>query len=103
MYSVASKKLSESGMVYTGESLLTSMLIGTDGVNDPTITIYDGTDNTGIEKVPTTTYDSSALGLNGFILSFPKEFKTGIYVEITCSGTVEVVVDYKPRVSWGVG
>jgi hypothetical protein len=104
MYSVkSSDKLSSSGMAYTGECILTHMLIGTDGVNDPTITIYDGVDNTGIEKVPTTSYDASALGLNGFTLSFPFEFKTGIYVEITCGGTVEVICGYKERDLWGIG
>ncbi len=103
MYSVTSKKLSESGMAATGESVLTHMLLGTDGTNDPVITIYDGLDNTGTERVPTTTYDASALGLNGFVLATPLEFKIGIYVEITCVGTVEVCCGYKKRVSWGVG
>jgi len=92
---VVSKKLSASGMIFTGESILSHMLLGTDGVNDPTITIYDGTDNTGEEIVPTTTYDSSALGLNGFTLTHVLEFIIGIYVEITCSGTVEVCCGYK--------
>lgn len=103
MYSVTSKKISSSGMLYTGDSVLSHMFIGTDGVNDPTITIYDGLDNTGVEKIPSATYDASALGLNGFTLSFPLEFRTGIYVEITCGGTVEVCCGYKLRGLWGVG
>lgn len=90
-------------MAYTGECLLSHIFIGTDGINDPTITIYDGTNNSGTEKVPTATYDSSILGINGFTLNFPLEFKTGIYIEIACSGAVEVCCGYKPRVSWGIG
>ena len=103
MYSVKSTKLSVSAIIYTGESILTHLLIGTDGVNDPTITVYDGVDNTGTEKVPSTTYDASALGLNGFTLTIPAEFLVGIYIEITCAGTVEVCCGYRERVSWGVG
>jgi len=92
---VRSKELEASGMAFTGESILSHMLLGTDGTNDPEITIYDGLDNTGVEKVPTTTYDASALGLNGFTLHHVLEFQTGIYVEITCGGTVEVCIGYK--------
>jgi len=90
------KKLSASGVAYTGGCALASMFIGMDGVNDPEITVYDGIDATGSEVVPTATYDASALGLNGFhggLLGY--DCKAGIYVEITCAGTVEVVVGYK--------
>ncbi len=84
----------ESGIVYTGPCSLTSFLLGMDGVNDPVITIYDGVDNTGPEIVPTVTYDASVLGINGAIFHWIKKCDTGIYLEITCAGTVEVVIDY---------
>lgn len=93
--SANSKKLSDSGVIFIGKGAILAFLIGTDGSNDPTITIYDGTDNTGTEIVPTTTYDASALGINGAMFGFRKTCKTGCYVEISCSGTVEIVIDFK--------
>lgn len=98
-----SKKLDASGAAYTGHGLLTHLFIGTDGANDPTVTVYDGTGTGGTEIVPSTTYDATALGLNGFTLTVPLECNTGIYVEITCAGAVEVCVGYEPRDNWGTG
>ncbi len=91
-----SRKVTATGLVFTGACALHSMLLGTDGTNDPEITVYDGIDNTGTEIVPTTTYDASALGLNGFH-GGPAgiECTTGIYVVITCAGAVEVALGFK--------
>ena len=72
---------------------LNGFLIGTDGVNDPTIAFYDGSDATGIKRVPSNTYDASALGLNGFVSLGYKtgiEFDSGMYIDISGSN-VEVV------------
>jgi len=99
MYSLNSRKTS-SGIVYTGSCLLFHMFVGTDKTNDPEITIYDGTNNTGTEVVPTNTYDATALGLNGFCLATPIKCGTGIYVEITCGGNVEVNIGYFPQKAW---
>ena len=90
--SVDSKKLTTSDIVFTGKGRVSGFLLGMDGVNDPYITIYDGIDNIGEEFIPTNTYDASARGLNGVMLTFNKKCQTGCYVEITCNGTVEVVV-----------
>ncbi len=89
------KTVSASGQVTTKSAVLLGMQIGTDSANDPTVTIYDGTNNTGNEIVPTTTYDASALGLNGFVCPYSKRAYNGIYVEIACAGAVEVTVDYR--------
>jgi len=81
--------------IATGAAYLKGILIGeTDGLNDPTITIYNGTANTDHEVVPTTTYDASALGLNGFMPAFDIPCKGGIFYEITCGGACEVVIYY---------
>ena len=58
-------------------------LLGLDGTNDPTITIYDNTTNTGNQIIPTNTYDASQLGLNGAILPYPKYCKNGVYADIS--------------------
>ena len=82
-------------LIHTGPGLLFGMLLGTDSANDPTITIYDGITAAGDELVPTATYESAYKGLNGFTCSYGKQFDTGLYIEISCGGTVEVSVDYR--------
>lgn len=90
-------KITSSTAVYTGACEFRGFLLGTDGVNDPVITIYNGTSNAGGEIVPTSTYDASQLGLNGVTGLQPGvHCDTGIYIEITCEGTVEVVPYYTP-------
>jgi hypothetical protein len=83
-------KKTSSGIVTSKPCTLHAMLIGTDGVNDPIVTLYDGTDNTGIEIVPSSTYDASIFGLNGFS-GIAIQCLTGLYVEITTGGAIEVV------------
>lgn len=84
--------ISASAAVYTQRCYFRGFLLGMDGVNDPTITVYDNASTaSGDEIIPTNTYDASALGLNGVM--FPglgRICKNGIYIEITCAGTVEV-------------
>jgi len=91
----ATKKTSSASVTTKGANIY-GMLLGTDGVNDPAITVYDGIDNTGVEIIPTTTYDASALGLNGFMGPFKIRAHSGIYIEITCAGTVEVITFWMP-------
>jgi len=84
------------GLVHDGPALLFGFLIGTDAVNDPTITVYDNTAASGKEVVPTNTYDASALGLNGFMPGAGIKCKNGIYVA-NDQGTSEVTVFYTPH------
>ena len=86
-------KFTASGVVHTGPCVFMGFLIGTDGVTDPVITIYNGTDNSGEEIVPTCTYDGSAYGLNG-ATGLHQYCDKGLYIEIT--GSVEVVMQYAP-------
>lgn len=84
-----------SGVVRTGSCIFQGLLIGTDGVNDPTVTLYNNTAASGDEVVPTATYDASALGLNG-LTGVNVWCDKGLYVEIACSGDVVVVIFYSP-------
>ena len=87
--------LTESGIAVQSNCVIYGFLLGMDGVNDPTITIYSNTTNSGLEVVPTNTFDASALGVNGVILpSSGIRCSKGIYVEITCSGSCEVTIFY---------
>lgn len=90
-------KKSSSDVVYTGRCKLYGILIGTDGTNDPTVTVFDNTSAAGNEVIPTVTYDASLQGLSG--ATMPGEgilCKNGIYVEISVGGggSVEVVILY---------
>jgi hypothetical protein len=87
--------VTESGLVYSGKCILRGFTLGTDGVNDPAIVIYDGTSASGTEVVPTATYDASLLGLNG-ATGLHHYCANGIYVGITCAGSVKVTVYYVP-------
>ena len=87
-------KLTSSAKVADGPALLLGMLIGTDGSNNPTVTVHESTDNSGTEVVPTAEYDATVIGLNGYAPGYAKSCKNGIYVAITCAGTVEVSIDY---------
>ena len=90
------KKMTASGAVFTGAGNITGMLVGTDGTNDPTITIDDSTDGSGTDVVPTTTYDASVLGLNGFMrVLIP--CNAGAYITISNLGTGEVVCYYNRK------
>ena len=85
-----------TGWVVTGNpAILCGVLIGTDATEDPTVTIYNSTDNSGVEVMPTQEFDASALGLNGFTPGYGKSCPLGIYAEISnCSGTCEITIDY---------
>ncbi len=96
-------KITASAIVHTGPCVFRGLLLGCDGTNDPVITVYNGLDNSGGEIVPTCTYDASALGLNGVTGIEPGIYcDTGLYIEITCAGTVEVVPQYSPYHPEGV-
>jgi len=81
-------------LAFTGRCMFQGFLLGTDGTNDPEITIYDNTAASGREVVPTTTFDASALGLNGAMIPVDIECNKGIYVGVTCTGACEIVVIY---------
>ena len=86
------KKLTESGIATSHKNvILDSVLVGTDDVNDPVVTGFDGTDNTGGECVPTATQPADKKGWFGLI-KYNCLCRDGIYIEISGSGTVEVMV-----------
>lgn len=86
-----------SGLVYSGACILHGYLVGTNGVNDPEVTIYDNTAASGNEAIPTCTYDASLLGMNG-ATGLKVRCKNGLYLAITCAGAVEVTVFFTPYV-----
>ena len=89
-------KVTETTNITTSPSLFGGFTLGTDGINDPTITVTDGA--SGAEIIPTATYDASALGLNGALLGgHLVDAPNGVTVVISCAGTVEVTTYYKQK------
>jgi hypothetical protein len=85
-----------SGIVYAGKCIFQGFLVGTDGVNDPEIAFYDNASAaSGTKVVPTNTYDASLLGLNG-VTGMHQYCENGLYVNISCAGTCEVIPLYIP-------
>jgi len=78
--------------IFTGDCVLRGFLISTDGTNDVTIDLYDNTSASGTELCPTFT----VLGANlyGGCMSLDVSCRTGIYLDITTTGTADVVVYY---------
>lgn len=83
---------------------LTSMLLGGDRTNDPEITLYNSattpTPGTTDEKIPTNTYDASALGLNGVEKYHNSWCSSGLWLTVTApgggtyGGTIDIVIGY---------
>lgn len=81
--------ITATGVAYAGPGVLTSMFVAVDGTNDVQITVYDNVAAaSGIEVVPTTIFDASALNMNGFTLGEHAglDFASGLYVSIEASG-----------------
>jgi len=90
-------RITASTLIYTGKGYLMTLLIGSDGTNNPVVAVYDDTDGdtAANQIVPSQTYDAISLGLNGIILQFAKKFSTGLYVSISNIGSGSVIVDYR--------
>jgi len=89
--------VTESGIAYTGPCAWGGALIGDkDGINNMTVTVYDGITAAGTEIVPTTIFDGTSKGLEGVAENRKIQCTTGIYVLIAGSGTIKVTVRYKP-------
>ena len=100
-----SSRITASTLIFTGDCVLISLLVGVDGVNDPVVGIFNALDGADPTKrvVPSVTYDASALGLNGYMAAFVKRCRTGLFISIANIGSGEVIVDYRTMASLGIG
>lgn len=91
------KKMSASGVVCAEECFYGGFVLGTDGVNNPTITIYDNAAAaSGTELTPTAEYDATLLGLNGHEKGKVTIANNGIYFEMNAGGGAhEATVYYR--------
>ena len=90
--------------VKTGDAAIKSspgyffgILVATDGTNDVTIQIYDNTSGSGTKLLPDSLVITTGSSDRWEQISFnpPLPFSTGLYVDVTTSGTVNYIVYYR--------
>jgi len=82
----------ESALVVTGGGFLRGLVVHTDGTNAVTLDVYDNTSAAVPKLISTMTIPTSATNRTTTI-SFDERvcgFSNGIYLAITCTGTVTV-------------
>jgi len=92
-------KFSVSGIIYGSPCVFIGFLLGVDGVNDPTITFYNGTTVIGDGEVfPTTPFDASTLDPKGFMPGGMEiDCPNGLYVQVSATmGTGEAIAYVRP-------
>ena len=83
--------------ITTTSGYLHGIMLATDGTNAVTISVYDNASAaSGTKLIPTQVVTTSAANRSTAISISPAViFYNGVYVEITCSGTVAYIVYYK--------
>ena len=86
-----------SAAITTTSGYLHGIMLATDGTNSVTISVYDNASAaSGTTLIPTQVVTTSAANRSTAINISPAViFYNGIYVEITCSGTVGYTVYYR--------
>ena len=89
---VGSGSKAADALIFTGPAVLRGFIVTTDGAADVTIDVYDKTTATGTKLIPTFTVK----GANNYggVMNAEIQAATGIYLDITTSGTAGVVVYY---------
>ncbi len=86
-----------SALIYTGEGVFHGIVVASDSANAITVSVYDGITATGTKLIPTRVVPTSATNRGETITppNGPVRFYTGLYVEITCSGTAGYVAYFR--------
>jgi len=80
----------------TGGGFFYGIEVMTDGTNAVTIDVYDNTAASGTKLIPTWVVTTSATDRRQTFNRFPSvPYSTGIYVDITTSGTVKYMLYYR--------
>lgn len=88
----AARTMSASGQAVTGACWITGLQVVTNGSNDATITVYDGTSTSG--KMIGTYYVPGALYGDRAVWTFPRRADGGIYVTVSGTGA-SAVIEYR--------
>jgi hypothetical protein len=85
-----------SASITTGPGVFGGIVLATDGTNAVTLTVYDSSAASGTKLFPTMTITTSATDRIQSI-AFPVRYYTGLYVSITCAGSVEYTVYFEAK------
>ncbi len=86
---ISSGAITSTEQTFTGACMITALGVFTDGSNDATVTIYDGTANT--DKKIWYTKVVAVKNYGGRVWVAPAGIDTGIYTEITGTGAWAIV------------
>jgi hypothetical protein len=95
----SSDELTGDALVISGPACITGVVVMTDAANPVTMNIYGNTAASGKKLIPTYTVTTSATDRAQAIF-FPENTvctSKGIYVDITCSGTVGYMIYYDKK------
>lgn len=92
-----STEIGSSVAVYTHRGLFHGIVVVTDGTYPVAVRIFDNaTTNTGTELIPAWTVTTSATDRSQAMSIWPPvKFYKGIYLHLTCTGTVKAMVYYE--------
>jgi hypothetical protein len=84
-------------LIVTGPGVFHGIIVSTDSTNAVTVNVYDGITATGTRLLPEFVVTTSSTDRIQAIKppGGPALFYTGLYVDITCSGTAKYVVYFK--------
>lgn len=87
-------EISSNSQAVSGRCVFAGVIVFTDGSNDVTISIYNGTDNTGAKVIPSGVVVPAASRLISINAEPPIGCPNGIYVEIAgTGGKCQVIYD----------
>jgi hypothetical protein len=90
-------ELTGDAVVRIGRAEVYGMVVMTDGTNAVTVDMFDNTVTGGTKIMPTWTVTTSATDRAQSIALPHVPVSTGIYVDITCAGTVKYMVYYREK------
>ena len=92
----SSGELTADALIINVPGYFYGISITTDGTNTATVVIYDNTEASGSKIVQDLVVPSSSTNRGmAFSSDPPVGLETGIYVDVTCAGTVKYTVFYR--------
>lgn len=84
-------------LIATGVGYYHGIFVVTDGTNTCTVTVYDNTSAAGTKIMPSVIVPAAASYGMAYSFNPPRIFRTGLYIDITTSGTCTFDVDYSVK------
>ena len=92
-WSIPTAEKDDDAICLTGRGYFFEISVVTDGSNAVTVDIYDNTAASGTKLIPTWVITTSSTDrAQSYTAPAPIRVVNGIYVDVTCSGTVKYIV-----------